>query len=59
MPKGIDKSDLILMVTAICALIVSEVLYFKGHVDEAIFVGLWVPTILGFACLLKLIKLKN
>ncbi len=59
MPKGIDRSDILLMITALLALILSEVLYFSGHGNEAIFVGLWVPTILGFACLLKLIKMNK
>lgn len=59
MPKGVDKSDIILMITALLALILSEVLYFSNYMDEALFVGLWVPTILGFACILKLIKMSK
>jgi len=31
-------------------------MWFRGEREGALFVGLWVPSILGFAILLKLIK---
>ncbi|MEY3948607.1 MAG: hypothetical protein RL512_1418, partial [Bacteroidota bacterium] len=33
-----------------------ELLWFRGEKEAAIFIGLWVPSILGFAILLKLIQ---
>jgi len=54
--KKISKIDLIMLVAAFFSLIISEIYFFQGYIDEAIFVGLWVPSILGFACLIKLIR---
>jgi hypothetical protein len=31
-------------------------MWFNGERDGALFVGLWVPSILGFAIFLKLLK---
>jgi hypothetical protein len=31
-------------------------MWFQGEKDGALFVGLWVPSILGFAIYLKLIR---
>ena len=39
--------------------IFSELLWFKGEKEAAIFIGLWVPSILGFAIFLKLINNSN
>lgn len=56
MLRGIGKTDKILMLLALACLIFSETMWFRGEKDGALFVGLWVPSILGFAILLKLIK---
>ena len=56
MLNKLDKSDKILLVLALVCLIFSEAMWFGGETESALFVGLWVPTILGFAILLKLIK---
>ena len=56
MLRGIGKTDKILMLLALVSLIFSEAMWFNGEKDGALFVGLWVPSILGFAILLKLIK---
>jgi hypothetical protein len=56
MLKGIGKTDKILMLLALVSLIFSEAMWFRGEKEGALFVGLWVPSILGFAILLKLIK---
>jgi hypothetical protein len=53
-------TDKILFVSAFLSLIYSELLFFKGNPDQAIFIGLWVPSILGFGIYLKLLtKNKN
>ena len=59
MLKTISKIDLIMLVAALFSLIISEIYFFQGFKMEAIFVGLWVPSILGFACLIKLIRLNK
>lgn len=49
-------TDKLLFLAAMISLIYAEVLFFNGHFDQAIFVGLWVPSILGFGIYLNLIK---
>jgi hypothetical protein len=49
------SSDKILMAAALLSLIYAEISWFMGEREAAIFVGLWVPSILGFAIYLKLI----
>ena len=56
--KKFNLTDKLLFIAAICSLIFSEVLYFQGNENQAIFIGLWVPSILGFGVYLKLIS-KN
>ena len=57
MLKKIGKTDRILLVLALGTLIFSEIMWFQGEKDGAVFVGLWVPSILGFAIYLKLIRM--
>lgn len=49
-------TDKLLFVAAFLSLIFSEIAYFQGQKLNAIFVGLWVPSILGFGIYLKLIR---
>jgi hypothetical protein len=49
-------ADKLLFVAAFASLIFSEISWFKGDHLSAIFVGLWVPSILGFGVYLKLLK---
>ena len=58
MIKKFNLTDKLLFVSALLSLIYSEVLFFTGSHDQAIFIGLWVPSILGFGIYLNLIK-KN
>jgi hypothetical protein len=52
-------TDKLLFAAALLSLIFSEVLYFKGEQQSAIFIGIWVPSILAFGIYLKLIGKKN
>jgi hypothetical protein len=56
MLKKFTLSDIIMLLSALLSLVFSEVLWFKGEKEAGIFIGLWVPSILGFAILLKLIN---
>ena len=56
MSKKFTKTDIILIFTALISLIFSEYLWFTGEKDGALFVGLWVPTILCFGIYSRLIK---
>jgi hypothetical protein len=49
-------TDILMLLSAFLSLIFSEISWFKGEREAAIFVGLWVPSILAFAIYLKLIK---
>ncbi len=49
-------TDKLLFISAFLSLIFSEILYFNGEATAAIFIGIWVPTILAFGIYLKLIN---
>ncbi len=59
MLKKFTSSDILMLSAAFLSLIFSELLWFKGEKEAGIFIGLWVPSILGFAILLKLINKQN
>lgn len=60
MLKKFTLTDILLFVSAFLSLIYSEILFFNGNANQAIFIGLWVPSILSFGIYLKLInKDKN
>jgi hypothetical protein len=56
--KKFTLADKLLFVLAFLSLIYSEVLFFNGNPDQAIFIGIWVPSILAFGIYLKLINNK-
>ena len=58
MLKHLKKSDYFLLTAAIFSLIFSILLWFNGYKDQGLFVGLWVPSILGFGSYLKIV-LRN
>jgi hypothetical protein len=58
--KKISIYDILFFLAALFSLLYSEALYFLGHKQDATFMGLWVPSILGFGIYIKLIsKEKN
>ena len=57
--KKLNKTDIIMLLLAVMSLIFSEIMWFSGEREGAIFMGLWVPSILGFAIYLKLLKIDN
>ncbi len=56
MLKKFTLSDYLMLTSAFLSLVFSEYLWFKGEREAGLFIGLWVPSILGFAVLLKLIN---
>ena len=52
-------ADKLLFAAATVSLVFSESLWFNGDHEHAIFVGLWVPSILAFGIYLKLLKSSN
>ena len=54
--KKFTLTDILLFISAFMSLIFSEILYFRGEEIAAIFIGIWVPSILAFGIYLKLIN---
>lgn len=52
-------ADKLLFLAALVSLVFSEALWFNGDREHAIFVGIWVPTILCFGVYLKLLNQNN
>jgi hypothetical protein len=59
MLKKFNLTDKLLFTAAFLSLIYSEVLFFSEHYYHAIFLGLWVPSILCFGIYLRLINNKE
>jgi len=59
MKKKLTKTDKIMLFLALASLILSEIMWFSGENQGALFIGLWVPSILGFAIYLKLLKIER
>ncbi len=59
MLKNFTTTDKLLFIAAFLSLIFSEILYFKGESTAAIFIGIWVPSILAFGIYLKLLNRKK
>lgn len=49
-----QKSDYFILSAAVISLCLSVFLWVNGEVDSAIFVGIWVPSILGFGNYVKI-----
>jgi hypothetical protein len=45
--------DILILIAAALALFMSVGLWYMGQVDSALFVGLWVPSILGFGVFVR------
>lgn len=45
------RSDAAFLIAAFLSFVFSVFLWFTGHRDEGMFVGIWVPSILSFATL--------
>ena len=54
--KKFTVPDKLFFISAFLSLIYAEVTFFNGNTSQAIFVGLWVPSILGFGIYLKMLK---
>ena len=59
MLKKLNKIDITMLALALMSLVVAEILWYIGDRQGALFVGLWVPSILGFAIYLKLLFIER
>ena len=57
--KKFTLADKLLFISAFLSLIYAEILFFNGNSNQAIFIGLWVPSILCFGIYLKLLNNKK
>ena len=51
--------DILVFSSAIISLLFSVFVYLQGDPSTAIFVGLWVPSILGFGIHIKLLRIVH
>ena len=51
--KAIGLINVLMLLIVISIIIVAEITFINGQKLEAIFIGLWAPTILGFMNYLK------
>jgi hypothetical protein len=54
--KNFTTADFLLLGSAFLSLVFAEFLWFSGEHESALFIGLWVPSILGFGIYLKLLN---
>lgn len=55
----LKKSDYFILAAALFALILSISLWFGVDREAGLFVGIWVPSILGFGAYFKIIKYRS
>lgn len=55
----LKTSDYFILIAALLSMIFSIYLWFSGSQDAGVFVGLWVPSILGFGAYFKIIKYRS
>ena len=53
MKATMKTADILLLVAALLALVLSQSLWYQGQREESLFVGLWVPSILAFGNFLR------
>ena len=50
--RQIARSKLLILLAAVISFLLSVFLWFTGHENQGLFVGLWVPSILSFGSLM-------
>jgi len=59
MNKLFKTSDIFILISALISLAISIGFWFNGYREEGVFIGLWVPSILGFGNYIKNLVLQN
>ena len=54
--KKLGISNILIIIVCAIIIVFAEYLFLTGDELHGIFIGLWVPTILGLVILLKLVK---
>jgi len=55
----LKRSDYFILTAALVSMILSIFLWFLGNKDAGLFVGIWVPSILGFGAYFKILKYRS
>ena len=55
----LKTSDYFILIAALISMMLSIGLWFSGNTDAGVFVGIWVPSILGFGAYFKIIKYRS
>ncbi|WP_165779061.1 hypothetical protein [Rhodohalobacter barkolensis] len=55
----LKRSDYFILAAALISMILSIFLWFSGNQDAGLFVGIWVPSILGFGAYFKILKYRG
>jgi len=55
----IKLSDYFILIAALLSMILSIWLWFSGSTDAGLFVGIWVPSILGFGAYFKILSRRQ
>ncbi len=50
--KTISSARRLFLIAAVASFLLSVTLWFSGHKDQGVFVGLWVPSILSLGALM-------
>lgn len=53
MKQLFKRSDILILSSALFSMVLSIVIWFSGFKEEGLFIGIWVPSILGFGNYLK------
>tara|TARA_Y100001972_G_C7474820_1_gene241573 strand:- start:111 stop:314 length:204 start_codon:yes stop_codon:yes gene_type:complete len=59
MKKLFKTSDYFILLSAVISLAISISFWFNGMREEGVFIGLWVPSLLGFGNYVKNLVLQN
>lgn len=55
----LKSSDYFILAAAIISMLLSIYLWFLVDTDAGLFVGIWVPSILGFGAYFKILKYRS
>lgn len=55
----LKTSDYFILIAALLSMFFSIYLWFSGSQEAGVFVGLWVPSILGFGAYFKILKYRS
>ena len=59
MLKKLNLADFCFLGASFATIIVSKILYLNGYKEDAIFVGLWAPSIMAFAICLRVAAISR